>query len=83
MTQASEYVSERPERSFSQDGESGYASPGSSTGGLPEIYFSRPHLKYLNEQLANLEPQGKIKSFTMTFFVYVLSISCTNGYFFL
>ncbi|KAI5846277.1 hypothetical protein DFP73DRAFT_525793 [Morchella snyderi] len=57
MTQASDYAGERPERSFSQDGESGYASPGSSTGGLPEIYFSRPHLKYLNEQLANLEPQ--------------------------
>lgn len=59
MTPVSEYASEQPERSLSQDTESGYDSPGSSSGGLPVIYFSRPHLKYLNEQLQKLEPEGE------------------------
>ena len=49
-------------RSYSSDhdAESGYAS-GSSSASLPEVYFSRPHLKFINQQLQNLEPQGKIK----------------------
>jgi phosphoadenosine phosphosulfate reductase len=47
-------------RSYSSDhdAESGYAS-GSSSASLPEVYFSRPHLKFINQQLQNLEPQGK------------------------
>ncbi|GAB7362855.1 hypothetical protein MBLNU230_g3158t1 [Neophaeotheca triangularis] len=40
--------------------ESGYAS-GSSTQSLPEVYFSKPHLKFLNQQLAKLEPQDVLK----------------------
>lgn len=39
--------------------ESGYASAESSQESLPEIYFTRPHLKYINAQLAKLEPQGE------------------------
>ncbi|RPA94341.1 Phosphoadenosine phosphosulfate reductase CysH-type [Choiromyces venosus 120613-1] len=50
-----------PERSMSQDEESGYDSPGSATSDLPEVYFSRPHLKYLNGQLQTLEPEEILK----------------------
>ena len=38
--------------------ESGYASAGSSDDELPEIVFSKPHLRFLNRQLQFLEPQG-------------------------
>jgi phosphoadenosine phosphosulfate reductase len=41
------------------DDESGYASGASSQESLPEVYFSKPHLKYINAQLLQLEPQGK------------------------
>jgi phosphoadenosine phosphosulfate reductase len=41
------------------DNESGYASGASSQDGLPDIYFSKPHLKFLNQQLQKLEPQGE------------------------
>lgn len=37
--------------------ESGYASAESSQENLQEIFFTRPHLKYINAQLAKLEPQ--------------------------
>lgn len=49
-------------RSSSSDAEpeSGYAS-GSSTASLPEVYFSRPHLKFINAQLSKLEPQDVLK----------------------
>lgn len=48
-------------RSYSSDcAESGYAS-GSSSASLPEVYFSRPHLKFINQQLAQLEPQEILK----------------------
>lgn len=48
-------------RSRSNSGnESGYAS-GSSTGSLSEVFFSRPHLKFLNQQLAKLSPQEVLK----------------------
>lgn len=48
-------------RSYSSDcAESGYAS-GSSSGSIPEVYFSRPHLKFINQQLAKLEPQDILK----------------------
>lgn len=50
----------RHRSSSSDDAESGYAS-GSSTQALPEIYFTRPHLKFLNAQLAKLEPQDVLK----------------------
>ncbi|EME86778.1 uncharacterized protein MYCFIDRAFT_194737 [Pseudocercospora fijiensis CIRAD86] len=40
--------------------ESGYAS-GSSTASLPEVYFSRPHLKFINSQLSKLEPPEVLK----------------------
>ena len=38
--------------------ESGYASGTSSEADLPDIYFTKPHLAFLNRQLQNLEPQG-------------------------
>lgn len=47
-------------RSNSSDRESGYAS-GSSTASLSDVYFSRPHLKFLNSQLAKLSPQDVLK----------------------
>lgn len=41
-----------------QELESGYASAGSSEASTPDIYFTKPHLQFLNRQLQNLEPQG-------------------------
>ena len=51
-------------RAPSQDGgsESGYDSIGSSVQSLQTIYFSPPHLKYINAQLQELEPEGKIQT---------------------
>ncbi|RVX73217.1 Phosphoadenosine phosphosulfate reductase [Exophiala mesophila] len=37
--------------------DSGYASGSNSEIGLPEVYFTKPHLKFLNRQLQFLEPQ--------------------------
>ena len=34
-------------------------SGNSSRTSAPEIYFTIPHLTFLNRQLQNLEPQGK------------------------
>ncbi|KAK4495466.1 hypothetical protein PRZ48_013797 [Zasmidium cellare] len=48
------------QRSNSTDRESGYAS-GSSTASLSEVYFTRPHLKHINSQLAKLSPQDVLK----------------------
>ena len=45
----------RHRSSSSDEAESGYAS-GSSTASLPDIYFTKPHLKFINQQLAKLEP---------------------------
>lgn len=42
----------------SHDYESGYASGSSSNAEFPEIYFTKPHLAFLNRQFQNLEPQG-------------------------
>lgn len=39
--------------------ESGYASGESSHESLVEVYFSKPHLKFINAQLQKLEPQGE------------------------
>lgn len=36
--------------------DSGYASGNNSELGLPEVYFTKPHLKFLNRQLQFLEP---------------------------
>jgi hypothetical protein len=41
------------------DIESGYASADSSKETLNDIYFTKPHLQFLNKQLQELEPQGK------------------------
>jgi phosphoadenosine phosphosulfate reductase len=41
------------------DIESGYVSASSSED-LPEVFFTKPHLKYLNKQLQNLEPEGML-----------------------
>lgn len=41
-----------------QSSESGYASGASSQESLPEVYFSQPHLKFINSQLQKLEPEG-------------------------
>lgn len=38
--------------------ESGYASGCSSEAALPDIFFSKQHLKFINQQLAKLEPEG-------------------------
>lgn len=46
------------ETAMINDDESGYASGSSSHESLPDIYFSKPHLKFLNAQLQKLEPQG-------------------------
>ena len=42
-----------------QDIESGYVSGSGSEADIPEVYFSKPHLHFLNRQLQNAEPQGK------------------------
>jgi len=50
------------ERTTSQDDiESGYASATSENGGFADIYFTKPHLKFLNKQLNQLEPQDILK----------------------
>lgn len=41
------------------DVESGYVSGSGSEASLPEIYFTKPHLRFLNRQLQNLEPPGQ------------------------
>ena len=37
--------------------DSGYSSGSTSEADVPEIYFTKPHLKFLNRQLQFLEPQ--------------------------
>lgn len=39
--------------------ESGYVSGSSSDDSLPEVYFTKPHLQFINRQLQFLEPQGQ------------------------
>lgn len=43
-----------------QDLESGYVSGSGSEASIPEVYFSKPHLHFLNRQLQNLEPPGQL-----------------------
>ena len=40
--------------------ESGYVSGSGSETSIPELYFTKPHLHFLNRQLQNLEPQGRV-----------------------
>ncbi|KAI9718013.1 MAG: hypothetical protein M1828_007003 [Chrysothrix sp. TS-e1954] len=49
-----------PDRSSSPDVESGYASA-DSTEALPEISFTRPHLKFLNRSLSQLSPEDILR----------------------
>lgn len=43
-----------------RDEESGYASASSSEESIPDVFFTKPHLTFLNRQLQNLEPPGKM-----------------------
>lgn len=43
-----------------QDIESGYVSGSGSETSTPELYFTKHHLQFLNRQLQNLEPQGRV-----------------------
>jgi len=43
------------------DNESGYASASSSGDSLQEVLFTKPHLRYLNKQLQQLEPEDILK----------------------
>jgi len=48
--------------SFShEENESGYMSADSHYECLPDIYFTKPHLKFLNKQLNQLEPEDILK----------------------
>jgi hypothetical protein len=45
-----------------QDVESGYSSGSSDSPldeGVPNIHFTKSHLRFLNKQLAQMEPQGE------------------------
>jgi hypothetical protein len=44
--------------SSQEDIESGYGSASSDNGGFSDVYFSKAHLKFLNQQLSQLEPEG-------------------------
>lgn len=44
--------------------ESGYASGCSSEASMPDIFFSKAHLKFINAQLAKLEPEGAFQPVT-------------------
>ena len=45
---------------FGQDVESGYVSGSGSESSVPELYFTKYHLHFLNRQLQNLKPQGRV-----------------------
>ncbi|KAI4289248.1 MAG: hypothetical protein L6R35_001486 [Caloplaca aegaea] len=44
-----------------QDTESGYCSGSGSETSLPDIYFTKPHLSFLNRQFQFLEPQDILR----------------------
>ncbi|KZF26264.1 putative 3'-phosphoadenosine-5'-phosphosulfate reductase Met16 [Xylona heveae TC161] len=44
-----------------RDSESGYASGSSSEASITEVFFTKPHLKHLNQQLQKLEPEDILK----------------------
>ncbi|KAL2365377.1 hypothetical protein RJZ56_001621 [Blastomyces dermatitidis] len=43
------------------EAESGYVSASTSEASLPELVFTKPHLKFLNKQLQFLEPQDILR----------------------
>lgn len=45
-----------------RDEESGYASASSSDESISDVFFTKSHLTFLNRQLQNLEPPGKMNS---------------------
>ena len=49
-----------PDHDGGHDVESGYVSGSSSNADSPHIHFTKSHLAFLNRQLQNLEPQGRI-----------------------
>ena len=49
-----------------KEADSGYASGRASEVGMPEVYFTKPHLRFLNRQLQFLEPQEILKWCTTT-----------------
>ena len=52
-------LSRSPSQAGSACAESGYDSAGSnSIASLQTIYFTTPHLKFINAQLQELEPEG-------------------------
>jgi len=46
---------------LSKMADSGYDSGTSSEIDLPEVYFTKPHLQFINRQLQNLEPQDILR----------------------
>ena len=46
---------------LSKIADSGYASGSNSEIDLPEVYFTKPHLQFINRQLQNLEPQDILR----------------------
>ena len=50
------------------DSESGYASASSSREAVPDVYFTPRHLKFLNRQLQQLEPEGRLLSHRISSF---------------
>ncbi|MCJ1319150.1 hypothetical protein MMC15_004483 [Xylographa vitiligo] len=44
-----------------RDDESGYASGSSSESSIPDVFFTKPHLRFLNRQLQNLAPQDILR----------------------
>lgn len=53
-----------------RDEESGYASANSSDSSVPDVFFTKPHLTFLNRQLQHLEPQGGRVYPSQTIFQY-------------
>jgi phosphoadenosine phosphosulfate reductase len=47
--------------------ESGYASASSSSPSIPEVYFTKPHLKYINKKLSTATPQEILQWALLTF----------------
>ncbi|MCJ1395369.1 hypothetical protein MMC18_008253 [Xylographa bjoerkii] len=47
--------------SIHTDDESGYVSGSSSETSIPDVFFTKPHLRFLNRQLQNLEPQDILR----------------------
>ena len=44
---------------FEVDNESGYVSGSGSDVSVPEVFFTKAHLRFLNRQLQSLEPRGR------------------------